>query len=60
MSTAAFMAGVPAGTMLLLIFTGIGYAGSEFGGSVIVNRLDRLEGGQLLTWAEGIGGLKVS
>lgn len=60
MSTAAFIAGVPAGTMLLLIFTGIGYAGSEFGGSIIVNRLEQLEGGQLITWAEGIGGLRLN
>jgi hypothetical protein len=53
--TIAFAGGVPVGSVLLLIVTGIGYAGSEIGVTAVIARLDRLEGGRLLALAERIG-----
>jgi hypothetical protein len=58
LGSVAYIGGLPAGTVLFLIVSGVGYVGSEIGGHLVVARLNRLEGGRLLTIAERAGNIR--
>ncbi len=58
LGSVAYIGGLPAGTVLFLIVSGVGYIGSEIGGHLVVARLNRLEGGRLLAIAERAGNIR--
>jgi hypothetical protein len=56
---AAYLGGIPPGTLLFLIISGIGYIGTEIGGSLVVACVERLEGGSALALAERVGNVNI-
>ena len=55
----SLVGGLPVGTVLLVIVTSVGYFGSELGSAAVIARLNRLEGGRLVAWAENVGDIRI-